>query len=198
VVGADVLKGSSEEVRAIRKCDAEGRKGGQFRVCGPDRDGEVTAYWSHGGAPVEHGFACTADKSTIASGPTFRAHSCSGAAKEDGENEAWIKIEVASEDMPRAVDLRLTCKTCTQFSARRLAFDASTRTVSFNLDADARAIAFEGGTFDVPVGAAQTAEGRASLSVPVIAVRLNAEWQIVELSAMTGGPGSSRAERTPL
>lgn len=49
-----------------------------------------------------------------------------------------------------------------------------------------------------PVGAAQTAEGRASLSVPVIAVRLNAEWQIVELSAMTGGPGSSRAERTPL
>lgn len=198
VVGADVLKGSSEEVRAIRKCDAEGRKGGQFRVCGPDRDGEVTAYWSHGGAPVEHGFACTADKSTIASGPTFRAHSCSGAAKEDGENEAWIKIEVASEDMPRAVELRLTCKTCTQFSARRLAFDASTRTVSFNLDADARAIAFEGGTFDVPVGAAQTAEGRASLSVPVIAVRLNAEWQIVELSAMTGGPGSSRAERTPL
>ena len=195
VLGANVLKGSSEEVRAIRTCEAEGRKGGPFRVCGPNSDSDVTAYWSHGGAPVEHGFACTADKSTIASGPTYRAHSCDGLKDED-EKEAWIRIEIAHADMPRAVDLRLTCQTCTRFSARRLAFDATTRTVSFNLDADARALTFEGESFEVPVPAAQTAEGRTSLTVPVIAVRLNAQWQIVELSAITAEL-SEQARRTP-
>jgi hypothetical protein len=49
IVAADVLRGSSEEMRAIRTCEAEGRKGSPFRVCGLNRDGEVTAYWSYGG-----------------------------------------------------------------------------------------------------------------------------------------------------
>lgn len=196
VVTADVLKGAPEDLRAIRRCEAEGRKGGPFRVCGPDRDGEVTAYWSHKGVPVEHEFVCTAGKSTIASAPGYRVHSCSGAAKEDGETEAWIKIEIASEEMGRPVELRLTCKTCTRFSARRIAFDPGARIVSFNLDADARAVEFEGGSFEIPVASPQTTDGRTSVAVPVLAIRLNAQWQIVELSAAaveTSGEQPGRA-----
>lgn len=188
VASASLLKGGAEAARMIRKCEADGKVGAGFKVCGPDADGDRTAYWSYQGALVETEFACTEGVES-ASGLDFLALSCRGENETQKPTGRWVMMEIASQNAPRDFSFKFTCKSCGILTARRLSFDGKHREITFNLETDAKIVDFEGGQFEVPPLTSRVAEGKSVMSTPIFTVRLNEQWQIIEVSATPSGAG---------
>jgi hypothetical protein len=186
VFAFDVAKGDTGSRRAFLKCVDDARKEGGFRVCGDPRPRQVL--WQFGTERVSYELC---GNGTDIVGKTYFARAC-----EEGfiSGARWLTFNIASQDAPRGIEALVDCS-CDRMIADRLSFDPQLRTVSFNLDTDAKVIKFAGGEFHVPTITSRSHDGKQSMQIPVFTIRFNEHWQVVEITAVGGdAPAAQRAD----
>ena len=189
VISVDKAKGDVANRKSFQKCSAEARKDNSFRTC--EVDTFTGAHWKFEGARVSHPFSCGEYHATgpSAVGKNYIVISCS--AKKPEEESKWVSFELATEQMREPVEFVIRCA-CKELSIERLSLNPEHRTLSFNLITDAKTLTFVGGEFQVPTISSRVVDGKTVMAVSVFNVRLNDQWQIVEMTA--SGVESSRAQ----
>lgn len=190
----------SPSAKGMKKCVAEAKSSKLFRVCGPDDNQAWVAYWQSDGQQIEEWVLDCGpnDSQERTSGVGYFIGACTNPVTKDGV--ATVSLSLAHQDAPRSIDIEIACK-CGTLLARRLEFDMARREITFNLETDASKVSFDHQEFELPTIGVEKLSDRSRAAVPLIAIRLNDRWQIIEIvsianefpSSILGQPVKSSA-----
>jgi hypothetical protein len=171
----EVAKTDFASRRAFKKCVEQGKTDLEFRVCS---DGNSRrAFWSFGAHQISYELCDTGFEDTP--GKTYYVRVCSDPRAKDSRR---VEFSIANQEAQKGVDAYLKCS-CSRLLVDRLSFNPQLRSLSFNMDTDAKMIAFAGGEFQVPMISSSSLDGKLSMQVPVFTILFNEQWQIVGMTA---------------
>jgi hypothetical protein len=174
----ETAKANASERKAFRTCTADAVKEG-FRIC--SSAGRTLAFWKSKGRSIEFESECTASTtSSTVSDAEYIAIACDWPYVENNKFHV-LRLEIVAQGAPEAVIIALSC-TCSMIRANRLHFDMAQRALSFNLDTDADEIEFEGDQLKITGTGSSTPGEETKLPVQVFTVKLNENWQVVQIS----------------
>jgi hypothetical protein len=182
----DVAKGDIGGRRSLLKCIEGAKTDESFRICGDK------AFWHFGAQRVSYEL-CRSDWEIA--GKTYLVRACPNASSTS--KTISMTFNIASQDGPPGIRASIECA-CDNLWVDHMRFEPQVRSLSFNLETDAKVIKFAGGEFQVPPIVSHPQDDKVSMRIPVFTIHFNEHWQIAKMTAVGGDARKAESATAPL